>query len=309
MVLRPRFAPEDLERVRRQLFERQLRESTQPGHRADRELLRSVFPVGHPYRRSGLGSHRSLSRLQRADVVRFHRDRTTSAAAFLVVTSSRSLAEVVRLARQTFPEFPSERPDPAAPSARGVGGRATRRNLPMADRSQTEIRVGGSAPPRTDPAYPALALANEVLGGRSLLNRLFQHIRETRGLAYHASSELEAMRWGGYWTAQAGTGPERVERVLELVAKEIRTVAEELIPVSELTRIRESAIGEIPLALETAADAHDLAVDGAYHGLSERHWREWPQVLRSISSREIREATSGVYDPARTVTVVAGSVS
>ncbi|MFI5415082.1 MAG: insulinase family protein, partial [Candidatus Lutacidiplasmatales archaeon] len=46
VVLRPRFEADDLERVRRQIFERQLRESTQPGHRAERELLRAVFPKG-----------------------------------------------------------------------------------------------------------------------------------------------------------------------------------------------------------------------------------------------------------------------
>jgi predicted Zn-dependent peptidase len=68
------------------------------------------------------------------------------------------------------------------------------------------------------------------------------------------------MRWGGYWTAQAGTGPERTARVVPLVEKEVRAIAERTIPTAELELIRESAIGEIPLALETAADAHELAV-------------------------------------------------
>ena len=55
VVLRPRFAPADLDRVRRQLFEHQLRERTQPDARAERELGRLVFPPGHPYRGTGLG--------------------------------------------------------------------------------------------------------------------------------------------------------------------------------------------------------------------------------------------------------------
>jgi zinc protease len=306
VVLRPRFETDDLERVRRQLFERQLREATQPGHRAERELLRAVFPKGSPYRVSGLGDHRSVARIRREDVRRFHRATTASDCGFLVLTTSRSLEEVERLALRLFPAFPAEHPVgfPRIEARRPPF--AAERRVRMADRTQTEIRIGGDAPPRSDPNFPALYLANEVLGGRSMLNRLFQHVREQKGLAYHASSDLEAMRWGGYWLAQAGTGPERADAVVALVAAEVQAIGSRLIPPSELHRIRESTIGEIPLALETAGDAHELAVDGAYHGLSERYWREWPDLLRSVSASAIRAAAGPVYDPKHSTTIVVG---
>jgi zinc protease len=306
VVLRPRFDGKDLARVLRQVHERQLRESTQPGSRAERELLHALFPVGHPYRGSGLGTRASVGKIRRADVVRFHQEQTSSAGGFLVVTTSRPMSEVERLATRAFRTFPVEHPVRAEPSVHAERKPAETRTVPMAGRTQTEIRIGGLAPARHDPAFGALYLANEVLGGRSLLNRLFQHVRERRGLAYHASSDLDAMRWGGYWTAQAGTGPERADQVVVLMAKEVRGIAERTIPSSELDRIRESAIGEIPLALETAADAHELAVDAAYHGLHERHWRDWPAALRAISAGAIRSAVAPVYAPDGAVTVVAG---
>ncbi|HXQ94717.1 MAG TPA: pitrilysin family protein [Thermoplasmata archaeon] len=309
VVLRPRFESDDLERVRRQVLERQLREATQPGHRAERELLHAVFPSGHPYRASGLGTRRTVRAVRRTDVVRFHREQTSTAGGFVVLTTSRPLSEVERLVARAFDGFPRERPVRAEPSPRASPRSSVTRVVPMAGRSQTEIRVGGLAIPRADPQYPALYLANEVLGGRSLLNRLFQHVRERRGLAYHASSDLDAMRWGGYWTAQAGTGPERADKVVRLVAAEVRAIAERPIGSSELDRIRESAIGEIPLQLETAGDAHELAVDAAYHGLPDQHWREWPSTLRAISPKAIRVATGPVYDADRAVTVVAGPES
>jgi zinc protease len=308
VVLRPRFEPDDLERVRRQVFERQLREGTQPGHRAERELLRAIFPKGHPYQASGLGTRRTVARIRREEVQRFHRETTTSAGAFLVLTTSRSADQVGRLAGRLFPGFPTEHPRgfPRIELHRSAGGGT--RTIPMADRSQTEIRVGGWAPPRSDPTYPALFLADEVLGGRSMLNRLFQHVRERRGLAYHASSHLEAMRWGGYWYAQAGTGPERAAKVARLVADEVRAIAGRSIPRAELDRTRESSIGEIPLSLETAEDAHEIAVDAAYHALPERYWKDWPAVLRAVTPAAIREAAAPVYDPSRATTVVAGPV-
>lgn len=306
VVLRPRFDAADLERVRRQMFERQLRESSQPGHRAERELLRAVFPSGHPYRASGLGVSRSVARIRRSEVRAFHEATTASDGGYLVLTSSRRLPDVERLARRLFPGFPTEHPVgfPRTASIR-VPSMSSRR-VAMAGRTQTEIRIGGAAPPRSDPRYPALFLANEVLGGRSMLNRLFQHVRERRGLAYHASSDLEAMRWGGYWTAQAGTGPERTDAVVRLMAEEVRTIGTVRISAAELDRTRESSIGEIPLSLETAADAHELAVDAAYHGLADTYWKEWPALLRAITPREIRDAAGPVYDPRHATTVVAG---
>ena len=62
-VLRPRFDADDVQRARRQLAERQLREASQPAQRAERELLRASFPVGHPYGGTGIGTARSLGRL------------------------------------------------------------------------------------------------------------------------------------------------------------------------------------------------------------------------------------------------------
>ena len=307
VVLRPRFASDDVEKVRREIAERQLRDRTQPGFRAEREMLRTVFPAGHPYRESGIGTPTSLRRLRRADLGTFHRARTIADGSFLVLTTPWSLENVVRRARREFPELPQEH-GPGRTTA-GAAPRARRqyRRIAMPGRTQTEVRLGGLAPPRADPAFPALFLANEVLGGRQLLNRLFQNVREARGLAYHASSELEAMRWGGYWSAQAGTGPERAQEVVRLVTREVRRVGERPVPLAELETIRESTIGEIPLALETAADAHELAVDVAYHGLADDHWKTWPAVLRSVTPAKLLDAASAVFDPDLAVTVVAGT--
>lgn len=155
------------------------------------------------------------------------------------------------------------------------------------------IRIGAPSVPRGDPQFPALYLLNEVLGGRPLLSRLFQRIREKHGLAYHASSQLEAMRWGGYWQAFAGTDPSKRDRVVRLMLEEIDRLATSLIPLTELDRIRESALGSMPLQLETTASAHELAVDVAYHGLPTDFYRTWPVRLRSIRPPELRRAAEG----------------
>ena len=307
VVLRPRFDPSDVARAHRQVRERQLRESAQPASRAEVELLHAIFPPGHPYRETGLGSPRSLARITRTELVRFHRAHYTSGGALLVVTAPAARPALESVVRRLFRRFAESRgPTLAVPRVPGPKGRA--RSIDLPGRSQVEVRLGGASIARRDPTYPAAFLANEVLGGRPMLSRLFQKVREEEGLAYHASSELEAMRYGGRWTVQAGTGPDRWRKVVRMLREEIDRLSND--PVSEelLRSTRESAIGQIPLALESTADAHELAVEVGYHGLPGDYWLTWPDRLRAVTAEDVRLAAERALNGRSAVTVIAGPI-
>ena len=308
VVLRPRFAADDLSRIRRQLAERQLRELAQPGSRADRELFRAAYPEGHPYQSTGLGDARSVLRLTRERLRRFHREHYTSGDALLVVSVPARLPAVEAEVRSHFSEFAEERA-PELRLPRVPTSRPRTVSVELAGRSQVEIRIGGDSIARSDPLYPAAFLANEVLGGRAQLSRLFQRVREEGGLVYHASSELEAMRFGGHWMVGAGTGADRWRKVVPLLAKELDRIAHRAVSANELREVRESAIGELPLALESTADAHELAVEVAYHRLPGDFLSRWPSVLRSVTPGEIRAAADRSMDQSHAVTVLAGPLS
>lgn len=308
VVLHPRFASEDLVRVQRQLSERQMRELTQPASRADRELARAIYPENHPYRSTGLGTSRSIARVTPGKVHRFHRQHVTSGDAILVVTAPASLPAVERAARTVFSGGVGDHaPALHLPVVRSRPGRMV--TVSLGGRSQVEIRIGGASLARSDPRYPAAFLANEVLGGRAQLSRLFQRIREKGGLVYHASSDLEAMRFGGTWTVGAGTGPAHWKKVLSMLTHELELMDEEDVSLSELREIRESAIGEMPLALESTADTHELAVEVAYHRLPPDSLARWPEQLRSVSPKEVRGAAEEAMDHRHAVTVVAGPIA
>ncbi|MGC2360427.1 MAG: pitrilysin family protein [Thermoplasmata archaeon] len=308
VVRRPRFDEEDIVRVRRQTLERQLREMTQPGSRADRELLRTVFPEGHPYRSTGLGDRRSIARLTRPRLQRFHREHYTSGGAVIVVTGPAGLSAAERAVRQRFGSFPIRRgPRLRLPNMSRESPQ--HRSISLPGRSQVEVRVGGPSIALGSPEYAAAYLANEVLGGRPLLARLFQRVRERSGLAYHASSHLDSMRMGGIWTARAGTGVDRWRKVVPMLEEEVARLRRVRIPLRELNSVRESAIGEIPLELESTSEAHALAVEAAYHELPSDYWLTWPELLRAVSPEEVRQAAGTAFDENRSVTVIAGSMT
>ncbi len=306
VVRRPRFDAADLEIARTQLLERQLREETQPDSRADRAFLQTLYPPEHPYYRTGLGTPESIGRIRRRDLAEFQRRHAVARSSHLVATAALARAELRRVVRSAFADGedgpPPERPDLEA----GSGPSRNEVRVAMPGRSQVELRIGARGVARSHPHYPALLLADEVLGGRGMLSRLFQHIRERRGLAYHSSSDLESMAWGGFWVARAGTGSERAEAVERLLREEFRAIRERPIGAGELDRIRESFIGSIQLTLERTSGVHDLAIETAYFGLPPDYFRTLPEELRRLRPAEIREAVASSIDPGSTVLVVAG---
>lgn len=307
VVLHPRFAAADLERVRRQFRERQLREMAQPASRAEYELLRALYPDGHPYRSTGLGTARSVARVVPDRLHQFHRSRYTRDGGLVLVTAPTRLAAVEAAVRRLFRDLPTEHAAaPAFPAVRRAKARTI--HVDLEGRSQVELRMGGDSIARSDPDYPAAFLANEILGGRAQLSRLFQRVRERGGLVYHASSELEAMRFGGYFTVGAGTGPDRWRKVAVLLSRELARIGEESPTPSELRMVRESAVGELPLSLESTADAHEVALETAYHRLPGDFLSRWPAIVRAVRPKDVRAAAERAMSRDHAVTVLAGPI-
>ncbi|EQD72687.1 hypothetical protein B1B_03619, partial [mine drainage metagenome] len=152
-VLRPRFDPEDIERVQRQLRESQLRELTQPAHRAERELFRAIFPMGHPYRETGWGSARSVGGINRGRLVRFHSEHYTAEGGVLVATIPAPLKRLERASARWRSHFARARA-PSSLRPRPVLGRRVVRQIEMAGRSQTEVHVGGPSIARSREEFP-----------------------------------------------------------------------------------------------------------------------------------------------------------
>lgn len=294
VVSNPRFEAVEVERVKRSMQERNARDMSQPGPRAERAFLERLFPRSHPYHRNPSGTVRSIPRLGKGDLERFHRNWYTSGSSKIIVTSSTPEKEIVRAVRKNLPELRERSPSPSPPgsSRRAQGPRGAQISIPIPGSRQVEVLMGGLAPTRGHPSYSALKLANEVLGGRPVLSRLFQVVREQNGLAYDTESEVNMLLNGGMWTVSAGTGTGTVDRVVDLMGREVRRLATEEIPLQELSAMRESFIGSFLVHTDTPGSAHSFADEVAEYDLPLDHFLTWPTELRRITPREIRESVA-----------------
>jgi predicted Zn-dependent peptidase len=116
---------------------------------------------------------------------------------------------------------------------------------------QVQICLGVPAPPITDDNRYATLILNTVLGG-GMSSRLFQTIREERGMVYSIYSDLSPYRDTGTLCVYAGTSAEKALAVVGLILGEFAKLKQELLPEEELTRAKDQVKGNILLGLESS---------------------------------------------------------
>src|SRR6202007_3180646 len=114
---------------------------------------------------------------------------------------------------------------------------------------QAHLVYGGAGVPRNAPRRWSLGVLNLVLGG-GMSSRLFQEIREKRGLVYSVYSGHSSFAEAGLMNVYAASGAERVEEVLRLIREQIDAVLNEGITAEELSRGKGSLKGSLVLGLE-----------------------------------------------------------
>ena len=117
---------------------------------------------------------------------------------------------------------------------------------------QSHICLGASSYPQNHDARYASYVLNTILGG-SMSSRLFQNIREKRGLAYSVFSGINAYRDAGSLTVYAGCANEAVGEVIDLTVEELKGIKQSPVPESELRRAKDHLKGSVMLSLENTA--------------------------------------------------------
>ena len=152
----------------------------------------------------------------------------------LVVSAAGNVGhdDLVRHAEKLFAGLPADVVSDAAPAAYGGGDNRTEKTL-----EQSHIVLGFEGVGRHDPEYHAAAILATILGG-GMSSRLFQEIREKRGLVYSIMSFHSAYQDTGQFAVYAGTGPERLPELIPVVCDELRRICDNPVAPQELKRAK-----------------------------------------------------------------------
>mgnify|MGYP001582985050 CR=1 FL=1 len=172
---------------------------------------------------------------------------------------------------------------------------------PVANRSiewrktdQVHLIMGVPGLPRSDPRRYSLGVLLTMLGGNSS-SRLFQEVREKRGLAYYVRGSVDEYLDAGSLTFQAGVEPGKIEEAIKVILEELAKIAQKAVPGLELNKAKEYLKGKLVLELE---DSRDVASMFGLQQLLEGKMRTVDTLMSEIdkvSSADVKQVASELF--------------
>ena len=246
------FEPAEVERERGVIVEEIEMVRDEPAQYVH-ELLSEQTWKGHALARPITGTKKSLAAITRKDLLEHLRGYYHAGQTILTASGDVDHEEVVKLATKLLGKLPkhprgNRDPSPKAP----VIPTAPRIFIESRESQQSQVALAFPSVGSRNPHRYAASLLNIILGG-NMSSRLFQELRERRGLCYSISSSLTTYTDCGSFDISLGLDGGNVSKALKLILKECRRIADRGVTAAELRRACDYSIGTSRMALERAA--------------------------------------------------------
>ena len=245
----PRFDAESIERVRGQMLSILRRDTTNPNEIASESWWRTAFP-GHPYGRDSRGTLETVPGIAAGDMRDYVRRVFARNGLVISIVGDIDAKTAGALIDRAFAALPAK--NDLKPVGKASPQNLGRRIVIQLDVPQAVVTFGGQGIARNDPDFMAAYIVNHVLGGGSFSSRLYQEVREKRGLAYGVSDSLVWFRSAAVLIGGTATRADRTGDALKVIEHETKRMAENGPTAEELAAAKSYLKGAYALALDTS---------------------------------------------------------
>ncbi|MCL4544165.1 MAG: insulinase family protein [Chloroflexi bacterium] len=307
VILAPSYPESYLQAVKVPFIAAAIQEQSNTRAVAERLFRELAYPEDHPMHRWPVGTPNGIESITRDDVLR-HAERFRHQGGIVIAASGGlTRAQVLTFLSDAFKGSPFTEiprtvlipPVTTVPSVRRAS-----RSIP--EKTQTDLVIGLPGVRRTDPDYYALSVADAIFGRLGMGGRLGEEIRERRGLAYYASSALEAGFGPGPWAARIGVAPQHVAQAIEATLSEWERFAVEGPTEEELKDAKQWLTGSLPLRFETSEGIATQLVAVERFGMSLHFIEDYISAIESVTNADVIQVTRRYYHADRVVTAIAG---
>jgi len=299
-VTQPRFDQSDVEVIRAQILSMLRRATTSPTDIANLRWWQVAF-ADHPYGRPVNGTLESVPTVTIADL-KDYTHRVLARGNLKVAVVGDIDAETVKVMLDRvfggLPAQPELKPVPNV-SPQGLG----RRIVVKVDVPQAVVAFGGPGIARKDPDFMAAYIVNHILGGGAFSSRLYQEVREKRGLAYSVYDSLVWLNHSALFLGGTATRADRAGETLEVIDKEIHRLAEEGPTEDELAKAKAYLNGSFVLNLDTSSKIAALLVQLQLDGLGIDYFTRRPEMINGVTLEDARRVAKRMLDGGMLVTV------
>jgi zinc protease len=302
MMLRPTFLRREIENIKRIMYYDLQEKNKNPEFVAKRNLNRLLFRK-HPYKKSTFNED-ALKNLNQRGLISFYDRYYRPNNSLVVITGNLNLQIAIRKVSRYFSTWQrKELEHPSLPALQPYDKEKICL-IDLPDAKDATIYLGNIVPPlSSQDVFPFIVL-NQVLGGTHT-SRLFMNLRESKGYAYYAFSELDFFKNCSVFLVKAKVRPEVTYASIKEMLQEIEKITKEKIPSSEIEQAKSYLIGNFPLQIQTFDKLSSKISEIKALDLGEEYWSKYYENIMLVSSDRVFE-TARKYRLLTPVVVIVG---
>ncbi len=304
----PVFPPKQFRRLKAQFLTGLQMRQQDTGDQASMKFDEILFK-DHPYGIPEDGNVETVLTITRNDLSRFHAQRYSPQGMVICIVGAIPAKKATQMVYKILGGWqnPDFIPAPAIPPI-PVITQAARVHLPIPGKVQVDLIMGNYGPTRKSDYFLPASVGNNILGQFGMMGRIGAAVREKSGLAYHASTSLNAWTDGGSWEISAGLNPDNVEKAIAIIKQEVQTFLDGGVTQEELADAKANYIGWLPLSIESNTGVASAIIKMERYQLGFNYLREYPRQIEAISQEAVQAAAQKFLNPATMVVVSAGPI-
>jgi zinc protease len=302
-LVEPRFDAPAIERVRSQIMAGIKRGANDPGTRSSKAWFARAFR-DHAYAAPDEGTAEGVAAITEADLRSQHRRLIARSNLKVAVVGAIDADRVSRMLDEVFGDLP-ETAGLAPVPAIGPGGLGELEVIDL-DIPQSTIRFGMPGLLRKDDDFIPATVMNHILGGGSFTSRLWQEVREKRGLAYSVSSGLYPFKSAGLVFGGTATKNERAKEALDVIRGEIQRMAAEGPTPDELDKAKRYLIGSYALRFDTSTKIAHHLTQMQVDDLGIDYTDKRNSLFEAVTLEDVRRVAGRLLSPGEMLVTVAG---
>ncbi len=307
----PAFPANELEQIRKSALASIELSKSDPAARASQRMSRhfNAHPKGHPfYVASSEEQEEYIKTFSRDNLAKAYSDFAGASAGEIVIVGDFDPKEVIGALNKAFATWPSKAPYTRIPQ-RLAQPAAINEWIDTPDKENATIQMRTAfALKRDDPDYPALWVANEIMGSGAIDSRLMARLRGKDGLTYGIGSSFTAGIYDavGSWGVNGIAAPQNVEKAVAAILEEINKARDTGFTAEEVARIKSGVRASYDQQYASDGSVASMWLDRLDRGLKFADYETFIAKVQAVTPEQARDAFRKFVDPAKLSIVKAG---
>lgn len=303
LLAKPAFNETDFQREKNRTLAGLKQREEEPDELASIAFYRALYG-DHPYGHPASGTIETVSKLTAEDLRRFYQRYYVAANAVVVIVGDLDRKQAEQTATALLTGLPTgEQPAPLPEVV--MPQKATRQHIDFPSK-QTHVLVGLPGSYRKDPDYFSLYVGNHILGGSGLVSKLFNEVREKRGLAYSASSSFSPMLRKGPFTVGLQSRNDQAQEALSVLNKTLEDYIAHGPTEAELTAAKKNITGGFAMRFDTNKKLANYVAMIGFYELPLDYLDTFQQHVEQVTVASITDAFKRRVNPQLLQTVTVG---